>query len=111
MLFCSTSLYTFLYDNNPSIFSTTYDLFLSFSKAELNLNLEKDRPTEQAKIRYNLNEELISIVGRYREMAEKQFEKVNHYDLLMRDLLCSRLKILEDATVGNLGFSAMLSDE
>ncbi|MDF2188545.1 hypothetical protein [Paraflavitalea sp. CAU 1676] len=83
------------------LFNTIYDLFLSFSRAELNLNLEKDQPSEQAKIRYTLNEELISIITRHKKIAEKQFEKVNRYDLLMRELLCNRLKILEDATIAN----------
>ncbi len=76
---------------------TTYDLYHSFMKAEINLNVEKDNLVEYSKIRYNLNEELLSIVERHSEKATKQFDKVNILDNQMRDLLYNRLKILENS--------------
>lgn len=74
---------------------TTYDLFYAFSKAELNLETEQ-KPLEQSKIRYNLNKELLSVQQKHNELTSKQFEKVNQLDIEMRELLCSRLKILDD---------------
>lgn len=78
------------------VFGTTYDLYHSFMKAEINLNIEKDKLVEQSKIRYDLNEELLSIVNKHKEKAVKQFEKVNILDNQMRLLLRNRLKMLED---------------
>ncbi|MFG4001362.1 hypothetical protein [Flavobacterium aquidurense] len=80
---------------------TTYDLYHSFMKAEINLNIEKDNIVEQSRIRYNLNEELLTIVEKHKEKAINQFESVNNLDIQMRELLFSRLKILETTTTAN----------
>ncbi len=79
------------------ISNTTYDLYGSFSKAESSLIIESDKPSEQGKIRYHLNEELIAIVNKHKEIAAIQFGKVNNFDIQMRELLCDRLKKLEDS--------------
>lgn len=83
------------------ISNTTYSLFDVFIKAETHLNIEKDNPSEQSKIRYEMIEELLSIQKKYKETTEQQFEKVEALDILMRDLLYNRLKILETATTTN----------
>lgn len=75
--------------------STIYDLYYSFSKAEVDLKITAGRPGEQAKIRYDLNEELLSIVNRHKKMSGDQIEKVNDFENKLRELLCKRLKILE----------------
>lgn len=77
---------------------TTYSLFDAFIKAEMRLVTEKDNPSEQSKIRYEMIEELLSIQNKYKETTENQFEKVEALDIKMRDLLCKRLKILETTT-------------
>jgi hypothetical protein len=79
---------------NKIALQTTYDLFYVFSKAELSFAVET-KPLEQSKIRYNLNEELLSVHNKHKELTTMQFEKVNPLDVEMRELLCSRLKILD----------------
>lgn len=79
------------------ITNTTYDLFSSFSNAESSLLIQKDNPTEQGKIRFILNEQLLSIVKKHKEALAKQFQKVSQFDIQMRELLCARLKKIEDS--------------
>lgn len=71
---------------------TTYSLFHVFIKAEIHL---KEKPSEEAKIRHDMIEELLSVQKEFQKTTQKQFEKVNVFDIQMRDLLCNRLKILE----------------
>lgn len=80
---------------NKIVSHTTYDLFYVFSKAELTLSAEQ-KPLEQSQIRNNLNKELLSVQEKHKELTTKQIEKVNQLDIEMRELLCNRLKILED---------------
>lgn len=75
---------------------TTYSLYDVFIKAEMRLN-NKDNDSDESKIRYEMIEELLSIQKEFKEKTEKQFEKVNELDIQMRELLCNRLKILEDS--------------
>lgn len=82
---------------NKLVSDTSYKLYYSFSKAEINLNLESDKPSEQAKIRHNLNEEILFIAETHMNMATKQFKRIDSFDIQMRELLYNRLKILEDS--------------
>lgn len=73
----------------------TYDLFYAFSKAEFNLAVEQE-PIEQSKIRYTLNEELLSVHQKLNKLTSKQFEKINRLDSEMREVLYTRLKMLDN---------------
>lgn len=83
---------------------TTYSLFKTFAEAEIQMNMEKVNETNQSKIRYEMIEELLSIQKKWKENTEKQFKKVEPLDIQMRDLLCSRLKIIENATTAKSGY-------
>jgi hypothetical protein len=72
---------------------TTYSLYYSFAKTDIKL---KGSDIEENQIRYNFNEELISIEKKHRGATREQFKEVNSLDTQMRELLFSRLKILED---------------
>lgn len=87
------------------VLNTTYSLFEAFIKAEMRLNSEKDNSPEKSKIRYEMIEELLSIQNIYKGNTEKQFERVTELDYQMRELLCNRLKILEDSTTAYSGLA------
>lgn len=80
------------------IIDTIYSIYHPFIKAEINF---REHPANEENIRYIRNEELIAIEKRHKEEKMMQFEKVNALDVQMRELLFSRLKILEDATPAN----------
>lgn len=77
------------------IIETIYSIYHPFMKAEINF---REYPADEENIRYVRNEELIAIEKKHREEKMKQFEKVNSLDIQMRELLFTRLKILEDTT-------------
>lgn len=80
------------------IIDTIYSIYHPFIKAEINF---REYPADEENIRYVRNEELITIEKKHREEKMMQFEKVNALDVQMRELLFSRLKILEDTTTAN----------
>jgi len=80
------------------IIDTIYSIYHPFIKAEINF---REYPADEENIRYVRNEELIAIEKKHREEKMMQFEKVNALDVQMRELLFSRLKILEDTTTAN----------
>ncbi|RWU10646.1 hypothetical protein [Pedobacter chitinilyticus] len=89
-------LFSHIIELHKVVLDTTYKLFYAFSKTEIEMVVEKDKPLELARIRNELNEELLGIQKKYREATAEQFKKVERVNFKMRDLLYKRLKNLEN---------------